>query len=74
MSAMNIDSAFLKEYQKKLERKMRENEMQVVQYWKDRLGKVISMKPEGIASLQLEIRKIFDMMGNRIGMLKKELK
>jgi len=29
------------------------------------------MKPDGIASLQLEIKKVYDMMENRIKILKK---
>jgi hypothetical protein len=32
------------------------------------------MKPEGIASLQLEMKKLSNMMENRIETLKKELK
>jgi len=68
------DLAFLRKYQQKMEIKMRENEITVVQYWRDRLGKLISMKPEGIASLQLEMKKLSNMMENRIETLKKELK
>lgn len=66
-----VDPEFLREFQKKVEKKIRENEISVVQYWHERLGKVVSMKPDGIASLQLEIRKIHDMMENRIRTLKK---
>jgi len=65
------DSDFLREFQKKVEDTVRENELSVIQYWQERLGKVVSMKPEGIASLQLEIKKIYDMMENRIKILKK---
>jgi len=74
MSIVNNDMAFLRKYQQKMEIKMRENEITVVQYWRDRLEKLISMKPEGIASLQLEMKKLSDMMENRMGLLKKELK
>ena len=74
MSIINNDMAFLRKYQQKMEIKMRENEITVVQYWRDRLEKLISMKPEGIASLQLEMKKLSDMMENRMGLLKKELK
>ncbi|HOO90037.1 MAG TPA: hypothetical protein PLA74_04370 [Syntrophales bacterium] len=65
------DPEFLREFQRKVEKKVRENEISVVEYWHERLGRVVAMKPEGIASLQLEIRKIHDMMGNRIKTLKK---
>ena len=66
-----VDPEFLKEFQKKVEKKIRENEISTVQYWHERLGKSVSMKPDGIASLQLEIRKIYNMMENRIKTLKK---
>ena len=65
------DSEFLREFQKKVEIKIRENEISVVQYWHERLGRLVSMKPDGIASLQLEIKKVYDMMENRIKTLKK---
>lgn len=66
-----VDPEFLKEFQKKLEKKLAENEISVVQYWHERLGRLVDMKPDGIASLQLEIRKIYDMMETRITTLKK---
>ncbi|MEA2014189.1 MAG: hypothetical protein U9N38_02625 [Thermodesulfobacteriota bacterium] len=66
-----INPEFLKEFQIKVENKIRENELSVVQYWHERLGKLLAMKPDGIASLQLEIRKIHSMMENRIKTLKK---
>ena len=67
-----LDAELLKEFQKKVEKKIRENEISVVQYWHERLGRLVSMKPDGIASLQLEIKKIYDMMENRIKTLKKD--
>ncbi len=67
-----LDPELLKEFQKKVEKKIRENEISVVQYWHERLGRLVSMKPDGIASLQLEIKKIYDMMENRIKTLKKD--
>ena len=66
-----VDPEFLREFQKKVEKKIRENEISVVEYWHERLGRLVSMKPDGIASLQLEIKKIYDMMENRIKILKK---
>ncbi|MDO9515688.1 MAG: hypothetical protein Q7J01_06270 [Syntrophales bacterium] len=65
------DQQFLRDFQEKVEKKLRENEISVIQYWHERLGRVVSMKPDGIASLQLEIKKIYDMMENRIKALKK---
>ena len=74
MGRRDSDTMFLREYQKKVEQKIKENEISVIQYWKDRLDKLVSMKPEGIASLQLEMKKLSDMMENRTRTLKKDLK
>ncbi len=65
------DHEFLRDFQEKVEKKLRENEISVIQHWHERLGRAVSMKPDGIASLQLEIKKVYDMMENRIKTLKK---
>ena len=65
------DQALLKEIQAKFDRKMRENEIAVLEYWKEQLDRVVSMKPEGIASLQVHIKKIAEMMSNRVKILKR---
>jgi len=65
------DAAFLREVQKKIDEKLRENEISVLEYWRERLQKLSAMRPDGIASLQIEIRKLSDMMDNRIKTLKR---
>ncbi len=70
MSVSDKDRAFLREVQKKFDKKVRENEISVLEYWKERLDKIAAMRPEGIASLQLEIKKISSMMANRVRTLK----
>ena len=65
------DQALLKEIQEKFDKKMRENEIAVLEYWKEQLDRVVLMKPEGIASLQLHIKKIAEMMSNRVKILKR---
>lgn len=72
MSISEKDQAFLREVQKKFEKKVRENEISVLGYWKERLDKLVAMRPEGIASLQLEIKKVSEMMATRIRKLKNE--
>ena len=64
-------AAFQKELQAKIEKKLRENEITLLEYWRAHLDRIIAMRPEGIASLQMQIKKISDMMENRIRMLKK---
>jgi len=62
----------LKEIQARLDRKLKESEIGVLEYWKEQLDKVAAMKPEGIAGLQMQVRKISEMMANRIRILKRE--
>jgi hypothetical protein len=69
--AAMANQEFLRDFQEKVEKKLRENEIAVVQYWRERLGRAVSMKPDGIASLQMEIKRIYDMMEKRIQTLKK---
>ncbi|OPY04925.1 MAG: hypothetical protein A4E67_02167 [Syntrophaceae bacterium PtaB.Bin038] len=67
---MTRDAEFLRELQRKFEQKLREHEIDVIEYWKERLDRIYAMRPEGIASLQLEIRKLSETMANRIKTLK----
>ena len=72
MNDADKQAVFMKEYQARFDKKLREQEISVVEYWKVHLDKLIIMKTEGIASLQLQMKRISDMMKNRIMMLKKE--
>jgi hypothetical protein len=72
MGDADKQAAFMKEIQSRFDKKLREQEISVVEYWKLQLDKLITMRPEGIASLQLQMKRISDMMANRIKMLKKE--
>lgn len=65
------DSEFLKELRQRFEKKIKENEISVLEHWKERLDKLSSMRPDGIASLQIEIKKLSDMMENRTRILKR---
>ncbi len=65
------DEDFLREVQKKFEEKIRTNEISILEYWRERLDRLAAMKPEGIAALQLEIKKLSVMMGNRVSTLKR---
>jgi hypothetical protein len=66
------DPVFLKDLQKQVEKKLREQEISFLEYWKERLDRIAAMRPEGIAALQLEIKKVSEMMANRVKILKKE--
>jgi len=66
------DPEFLKNLQNQIDRKLKEKEISFLEYWKERLDKVAAMRPEGIAALQLEIRRVSEMMANRVKVLKKQ--
>ena len=74
MKTSEPDPAVVKQLQERIDRKIRDHEIASIQFWKERLDRIASMKPDGIASLQLEIRKISSMMENRISILKRENK
>jgi len=67
------DPEFLKNLQNQIDREIKEQEISFLEYWKERLDKVAAMRPEGIAALQLEIRKVSDTMANRVKILKQEI-
>jgi iron-sulfur cluster repair protein YtfE (RIC family) len=64
-------SALIREIQERFERKLRENEIALLEYWREQIERVATMKPEGVAALQTQVKKISEMMANRIRMLKR---
>jgi hypothetical protein len=72
MAAQDLPGAFIKEYQERFEKKLKENEIALLEHWKAQLDKIISNRPDSIASLQIQVRNTSEMMANRIKVLKKE--
>jgi hypothetical protein len=72
MAQMSSSGLFIKEYQERFEKKIRENEINLLEHWKTQLDKITASRPDSVASLQLQISKISEMMANRIRILKKE--
>jgi hypothetical protein len=72
MAEKEQQAQLMKDIQARLERKMKENEINIIEYWKEQVDRVGSLKPEGIAALQTQIKKISEMMANRIRTLKRE--
>jgi len=64
-------AALIKEVQARFDRKLKENEISLLEYWQEQVDRVAAMKPEGVAALQSQVRKISEMMANRIRMLKR---
>ncbi len=72
MTSMDSSNEFIKEYQERFEKKIKENEIALLEHWKTQLDKIAAMRPESIASLQIQIKKTAEMMANRIKILKKD--
>lgn len=72
MAENDHQAALLKEIQTRFDRKMKESEITILEHWKEQVDRVAAMKPEGIAALQMQVRKISEMMTNRIRILKRE--
>ena len=72
MAENDQQAALLKEIQTRFDRKLKESEITILEYWKEQVERVAAMKPEGIAALQTQVRKISEMMTNRIRILKRE--
>jgi hypothetical protein len=72
MAAQDSGNAFIKEYQERFEKKLKENEIALLEHWKAQLDKIADQRPDSIASLQMQVKKIADMMANRIKVIKKE--
>lgn len=72
MAERNQQVDFIKEYQERFDKKLKENEIATLEHWKGHIDKLISMKPDGVGSLQLQMKRISDMMLNRMKILKRE--
>ncbi|HDQ04442.1 MAG TPA: hypothetical protein ENN23_07770 [Deltaproteobacteria bacterium] len=71
MASLDSSDVFIKEYQQRFEKKIRQNEIELLEYWKNQLDRVVSARPDSIASLQTQVMKLSEMMANRIKVLKK---
>lgn len=72
MAEKDQQAMLLKEIQTRFDRKVKESEIALLEHWKEQVDRVVLMKPEGIAALQQQVRKISEMMANRIRILKRE--
>ena len=71
MAQLDSSAAFIKEYQERFEKKLKDQERELLEHWKGQLDRIESMRPDSIASLQMQLRKMSEMMANRIKVLKK---
>lgn len=64
-------SALVKEIQAQFAKKVKESEIESLEYWKEQLDKLLIAKPEGVAALQTQVKRVANMMGTRINTLKR---
>jgi hypothetical protein len=72
MEERDQQTALLKEIQMRFDRKLKENEISLLEYWKEQMDRVAALKPEGVAALQSQVKQVSEMMANRVRMLKRE--
>jgi hypothetical protein len=68
---LNDQSTLVKEFQAQFAKKVNESEIESLEYWKELLDKLLIAKPEGVAALQVQVKKVANMMGTRINTLKR---
>jgi hypothetical protein len=68
---LNDQSTLVKEFQAQFAKKVKESEIESLEYWKEQLDKVLILKPEGVAALQGQVKRVANMMGTRINTLKR---
>jgi hypothetical protein len=72
MAEKDQQAALIREIQMRFDRKLKENEISLLEYWQEQLDRIGAMKPEGVAALQSQVKRVSEMMANRIRMLKRE--
>jgi hypothetical protein len=72
MTEKDQQAVLMKEIQTRFDRKLKDEEITLLEYWKEQVDRVALMKPEGVAALQMQVRKISEMMTNRIRILKRD--
>jgi hypothetical protein len=65
-------AVLMREIQTRFDRKLKDEEITLLEYWKEQVDRVALMKPEGVAALQMQVKKISEMMTNRIRILKRD--
>ena len=68
---LNDQTALVKEIQTQFAKKVKESEIESLEYWKEQLDKLLTLKPEGVAALQAQVKRVANMMGTRINTLKR---
>jgi hypothetical protein len=67
------ETAWAREMKKKVEEEMTRKEMETILYWKGEVDKILTKRPDSLATFQLEVRNLLQRMLNRIRILKTSL-
>lgn len=65
--------AWAKEMKKKVDEEMAKKEIETVLYWKGEMEKILTKRPESLATFQIEIQNFLQRMQNRLRVLKSSL-
>lgn len=66
-----MDKAFMEEMKKKIERELREREIQATEYWLGELTKIYEKRHRQMADLQVDMQGLAAKMRTRLAALKK---
>jgi hypothetical protein len=66
-----LPASLLRELQERTERKLRDKEIEVIEFWQTQIARILAMKPEGVGPLQLQVKKVYEMMTTRLKVLKR---
>ena len=64
------EKAWIKEMKKKIEEDLVQKEIEAILYWKGEIEKIMSKRPESLATFQIEIQNLIQRMKNRLRILK----
>ena len=66
---MEFNEKMMRELRRKFEAEMNKKEIEIVDHWKKELETIYKKKYDNLATLQVEMKKMVERMGNRISML-----
>ncbi len=65
----NVDQAFIRQMQKKIEEEMVKKEREVLDYWRGELGKLIGKRHQDLAGLATDLKNLLGRMDKRLSIL-----
>jgi len=65
-----VDSAFIRQMQKRMEAELAQKEQAVLAYWRGELEKTVKRRHQDLASLTNDLQKLLDRMDKRISVIR----